>query len=144
MTEDDTQRILAAIERLEAKQDKMGGDITEMRGETRGDLANMRGDITEMRGETRGDLANMRGDLENMRAGIAKMRADIMERIDRLQHSVDLTRDEIVVNFGNTDRAERTARAAIDDNRITTDILRTMQRQIARLQTDVEQLKGPP
>jgi hypothetical protein len=91
---DDIQRILAAIDRLETKQDKM--------------------------------------------------RAEITERIDRVQHSVDQTRDEIVVNFGNTDRAKRTARLAIDDTRITTDILRTMQRQIARLQTDVEQLKGPP
>lgn len=92
MSDDDTQRILAALDRLEAKQDTM--------------------------------------------------RADIMERIDRLQHTAAQTRDELVVNFGNTDRVERTARAAIDDTRITTDILRTMQRQIMRLQTDVEQLRG--
>jgi outer membrane murein-binding lipoprotein Lpp len=108
MADDDTQRILAAIDRLETKQDAMRADFDRL--------------------ETRQD----------------KMRAEITERIDRVQHSVDLTRDEIVVNFGNTDRAERTARAAIDHTRITTEILRTMQRQIARLQTDVEQLKGPP
>lgn len=86
----------------------------------------------------------MRGDMNNMRGDINKMRADIMERVDRVQHSLDRTRDETVVNFANTDRAERTARAAIDDTRITTDILCTMQRQIARLETDVEQLRGPP
>jgi phage shock protein A len=122
MADDDTQRTLAAIDRLETKFDQL---------ETKFD-----------RLETKFDRLETKQDV--MLADAGKMRAEIMERIDRVQHSVDLTRDEIVVNFGNTDRAERTARAAIDDTRITTDILRTMQRQIARLQTDVEQLKGPP
>jgi hypothetical protein len=88
--DDDTQRILTAIEQLAANQNVMSGDIDAMRGE----MNNMRGDIN-------------------------KMRADIMERVDRVQNTLDRTRDETVVNFANTDRAERTARAAIDDTRIT-------------------------
>jgi hypothetical protein len=72
------------------------------------------------------------------------MRADIMARIDRLQPKVDQTHDALVVNFGNTDPVERIARAAVDDGRTTTEILRVMQRQIMRLETDVEQLKGAP
>ncbi len=72
------------------------------------------------------------------------MRADIMARIDRLQPKVDQTHDALVVDLGNTDRIERIARAAVDDGRTTTEILRVMQRQIMRLETDVEQLKGAP
>jgi hypothetical protein len=71
------------------------------------------------------------------------MRADIMARIDRLQETVDRPRDDIIVNFGNTDRVERVARAAIDDHLTTSELLRVMQRKIMRLETDVEALKGP-
>jgi transcription elongation GreA/GreB family factor len=82
--------------------------------------------------------------LDRLEAGQAKMRTDIMARIDRVQHIVEMTRDDIVVNFGNTDRVERIANGAVDDMRSTTGILRVMQRQIIRLQTDVQQLKGAP
>jgi hypothetical protein len=80
--------------------------------------------------------------LDRLEAGQAKMRIDIMARIDRLQHIVEMTRDDIVVNFGNTDRVERIANGAVDDMRTTTEILRVMQRQIMRPQTDVQQLRG--
>ncbi len=94
MSDDDAQRILAALDRLETNQDQM--------------------------------------------------RIDIMARIDRLQHKLDQTHDDIIVNFGNTDRVERIANGAVDDTRATAEIMRVMQRQIMRLQTDVEQLKGAP
>ena len=84
----------------------------------------------------------MRGDIDKMRGDIDKMRGDIMDRIDRLQHKVDQTHDDIAVNFGNTDRVERIARGAVDDMRTTSEILRVMQRQIMRLETDVDHLKG--
>jgi hypothetical protein len=80
--------------------------------------------------------------LDRLEAGQAKMRTDIVARIDRVQHIVEMTRDDIVVNFGNTDRVERIANGAVDDMRATTEILRVMQRQIMRLQTDVQQLRG--
>jgi hypothetical protein len=80
--------------------------------------------------------------LDKMGTDIMAMRAAVMDRIDRLQHKVDQTHDALVVNFGNTDRVERVARAAVDDGRTTTEILRVMQRQNMRLETDVEQLKG--
>ncbi len=80
--------------------------------------------------------------LDKIGTDLMAMRADIMARIDRLQHKVDQTHDALVVNFGNTDRVERFARAAVDDGRTTPEILRVMQRQIMRLETDVEQLKG--
>jgi hypothetical protein len=80
--------------------------------------------------------------IDRLEASQNKVRADIMERIDRLQHTVDQMRSVKVFNVGNTDRAERTARAAMDEGRITADIIRTMQRRIARLQNDIEPLRG--
>jgi hypothetical protein len=108
MSDDDTRRILVALDRLETKQDRL---------------------------EAKQDI---------MSAAQDKMRADIMARIDRVQHKVDQTHDDMIVNFGNTDRVERVARSAVDDNRTASEVMRVMQRQIMRLQTDVEQLKGAP
>ena len=122
MSDDDAQRILAAIERLDTRFE--GVETRLERLETRLERLESRVD----RLETKQDA----------------MRADIMERIDRLQHKVDETHDDIVVSFANTDRVERTARTATDDARGTAELLRVMQRQIMRLQTDVEQLRGAP
>jgi outer membrane murein-binding lipoprotein Lpp len=79
--------------------------------------------------------------IERLESKLDTARGDIMARIDRLQHTVDQTRDDIIVNFATTDRVERTARGAVDDVLTTTEIMRVMQPQIMRLQSDVEQLK---
>jgi chromosome segregation ATPase len=129
MSDIDTQRILTAIEHLATGQSSLRGEIDGIRGEI---------------GGIRGEIDGIRVRMDGLQGEVNRMRSDIMERIDRVQYTLDQTRDEIVVNFANTDRAERMARAAVDDARITTDVLRTMQRQISRLQTDVEHLKGPP
>lgn len=134
MSDDNTQRILAALERLEIKHDQTSAGIGKMRA----DMETMRADVDKMRA----DIDKMRADVDRMRAATDKMRGDIMARIDRLQNTVDETRDAVVVNFGNTDRVERLARTAMEDSRATSEILRVMQRQIMRLQADVEQLKG--
>jgi hypothetical protein len=57
--------------------------------------------------------------LDKMGTDAMAMRAAAMNRIDRLQHKVDHTHDALVVNFGNTDRLERIARAAVHDGRTT-------------------------
>jgi hypothetical protein len=66
-----------------------------------------------------------------------------MERMDRLQHALDQVKDDIVVNYGTADRTERIAQSAVDEGRALAGVVRAMQRQIARLETDVEALKGP-
>jgi predicted nucleic acid-binding Zn-ribbon protein len=136
VSDDVTQRILSSLERLESKQDTIRFDMDQMRL----DMNQMRLDT----GQLRTDVDKIEASVDKMQTGIDKMRVDIMERIDRLQHTVDGTLDSIIVDSGNTDRVERIARTALDDNRATSEILRVMQRQIMRLQTDVEQLKGPP
>ena len=119
MSGDGTQHILAALGRLETKM------------ETRLDSL-----------ETK--VGSLETKVDNLEIRLDKTRTDIMDRIDRVQHRVDQTHDKIAVNFGNPDRVERIARSAMDDGRTTSEILRVMQRQIMRLETDVEHLKGPP
>lgn len=122
MSDGDAQRILAAIERLEAGQGRL--EATQDRLEAKQDRLETNQDRLEAKQDTMG--------------------SDIMARMDRLQQKVDQTHDDMIVNFGNTDRVERAARTAMDDNRTTSEIMRVMQRQIMRLQTDVEILKGLP
>nr|WP_294547841.1 hypothetical protein [uncultured Rhodopila sp.] len=58
-----------------------------------------------------------------------------------MQETLDRTRDDVVVKFGATDRAERLARTAAEDVREVSDTIRAMQRRIMRLETDVGALK---
>jgi hypothetical protein len=79
--------------------------------------------------------------LARLEAGLTKLRTDLMERIDRLQHTVDSVKDDIVVTYGANDRTERIAKSASDETRALGEVVRAMQRQIKRLQTDVDQLR---
>jgi hypothetical protein len=123
---DQTGLILAAIERLDFKIDRLDARVEQLEV----GLA-----------AARADIAATRADVATTRADIAGTRADIMERIDRVPHKLDQTNDDIVVNYGAADRAERMARTAIDEGRQTNEIMRVMQRQIMRLTTDVNSLK---
>ena len=64
-----------------------------------------------------------------------------MERIDRVPETLDRTRDDVVVNFGATDRVERLARTAVEDVRELSDTICAMQRRMMRRETDVGALK---
>lgn len=100
--------------------------------------------------EVKRDMHEVKDDLELLRAmraemasrdDFTKLRSDLMERLDRLQHTVDLVKDDVTVNYGASDRTERVAKAAFDDSRALGDIVRVMQRQIAKLRTDLDQLR---
>jgi chromosome segregation ATPase len=143
VSDDDTQRILSSLERLEARSELLDSRFDRLESNFDRLESNFgRLESTFERLEPRLDRLESKQD--TLRSDVDKMRVAIMERIDRLQHTVDGTLDSIIVDSGNTDRVERIARTALDDNRATSEILRVMQRQIMRLQTDVEQLKGPP
>jgi septation ring formation regulator EzrA len=152
--------ILAALARLEAGQTTLRSDLTAIRSDLtamlsdqtamRSDLTAVRSDQIAMRSDLtafRSDLTALRSDLtvrmDGLETGHIKLRVDLMERMDRLQHSLDLTKDDIGVNFGTAERTERIAQAASDEGRALAVVVRVMQRQIARLQTDVEALRGP-
>src|SRR5258708_6913941 len=78
---------------------------------------------------------------ERIDASLKALRVNLMARMDRLQNAVDSVREDLTVNYGASDRAERAARSAIDDNRALADIVRIMQRQIGKLRTDLDQLR---
>ena len=72
-------------------------------------------------------------------------RADVMERIDRLQQvALTAQRDDDVVNFGAAERPEKIALGVREEVRAMGDQVNAMVRQIQRLQTEVRQLRGEP
>jgi hypothetical protein len=112
--------IIAALARLEAGQTALRDDLAAMRD----------------------DLFAMRGNQASMRDDLIAVRTALMDRIDRVQHAVDLLRDDIVVNYGAASRTERIAKGASDETRALADEVHAMQRQIARLRTDIDELRG--
>ncbi len=70
-------------------------------------------------------------------------RADVMERIDRLQQdALTAQRDDDVVNFGAAERAEKIALGVREEVRAMGDQINAMVRQVQRLQSEVRELKG--
>ena len=125
MSDGQMQTVLAALGRLEAGQMTMGARMDTMRA----DIDTMRADMAAVR-------ANMvtHDDLNGVRAAI-------MERIDRLQHAIEIVKEDVVVSYGSNDRIERLAKSALDDSRALGEVVRAMQRQIMRLRTDLDQLR---
>jgi hypothetical protein len=86
-------------------------------------------------------LARLEAGQASLRGDLTLLRVELMERMDRLQHSVDLVKDDVTVNYGSGDRVERLARSATDETRALAEVVRAMQRQIGKLRTDLEQLR---
>lgn len=76
------------------------------------------------------------------RAETAKLRTDLMARMDRQQDVMTAIRDDIAVNFGTVEDAKRANDNTRAELRSLGDVVSAMQRQIHRLQSDVRTLKG--
>jgi len=72
------------------------------------------------------------------------LRTDLMARLDRLPDSLTLARDDIVVNFGASDRIENIARSASNEVRALALELGGLRRQVQHLQSEVRALRGEP
>jgi chromosome segregation ATPase len=133
MSDDHNDRILAAI----------AGVRTDIGG-VRTDIESVRNHIEAVRK----DLESARNDTTQIRsallAELAQTRAALMARMDRLQNELTLRTEDTVVNMGAAERAERIAKAAVDEVRTIGDMVTAMARQIQRLQTEVRQLRGEP
>ncbi len=79
-----------------------------------------------------------------MQASFTGLRADVMERIDRLQNAVTLIPDDIAVNFGSSSAVKLANDTTREELRALGDVVSAMHRQIQRLQTDVRELRGEP
>ena len=89
----------------------------------------------------RADLAGLGAGQGSLGADLARLRADVMDRIDRLQNTVEGMRDDIRVNCGASDRATRIASGASEEVRALGAEVSAMERQIMRLRADVDELK---
>jgi hypothetical protein len=88
-------------------------------------------------GQTRLDTG-----LSSLEAGQAKLRIDVMERIDRLQDTVTAIRDDIVVNFGATDAVKRAHDSTREEMRAYSEILTQIVRKVRTLESQVRELRG--
>nr|WP_294502700.1 hypothetical protein [uncultured Rhodopila sp.] len=77
-------------------------------------------------------------------AELGKTRADIMERVDRLENAVTLIRDDIAVNMGAVDAVERANENTRADVRTLGEQVSVMWKQIKQLQSDMREVRGGP
>ncbi|MBV9747926.1 MAG: hypothetical protein JO157_03835 [Acetobacteraceae bacterium] len=68
--------------------------------------------------------------------------AGIMDRIDRLQGTVEQLRADSMVNWSTTDTALRRVRTNQDEARETYDLIAAMQRQIRLLEARMDEIQG--
>ncbi|MBI4664276.1 MAG: hypothetical protein HY735_36230 [Verrucomicrobia bacterium] len=82
----------------QALQDIVAPQLAELRGELRGDIANVHKEIAELRGEFRQEIAELRGELREeiveVRGKVETVQAEIRrldERLAALNEKVDMT-----------------------------------------------------
>jgi gamma-glutamylcyclotransferase (GGCT)/AIG2-like uncharacterized protein YtfP len=113
MNEDLTNRILAALDKLEAGQ-----------------------------GSIRDDLIRLEVGQGSIRGELIKTRADIMDRIDRLQNTVTAIQDDIAVNIGAVDAARLANENTRDDLPALREQVSVMWRQLKAVQARVDEIDG--
>jgi uncharacterized coiled-coil DUF342 family protein len=82
------------------------------------------------------------GALKRIEAGQTKMRGDVMERIDRLEDAVTGIRNDLTVTFGAADSVRRAHNNTRDEMRDPGESVSALYRKLARLETQLRELKG--
>jgi hypothetical protein len=82
--------------------------------------------------------------LGRLEVGQTKMRADVMERIDRLQDAVTAIRDDISVDMGAVDMARMVNDNTREDVKQMREQLSVMWKQLKKAEADIRELKGGP
>ena len=137
------QAILSAIVEF---RDELMQQIAQAREELTGQIAQVRRELT-------GQITQVRGELTQVREELVRTRADIMERIDRLQNQVTIMRDDFWVTYSHSNRVEKKVDEEVERShevlrshtqqlRLISEELSGVQRQIHHLQNDVRTLKG--
>lgn len=117
MSDDATSMILSAIRTLQAGLDELRTGQHELRAE-----------MTEMRTEVRGEMTGLR--------------VGLMDRMDRLENSLTLIRDDIGVTMGRADRVQESNDGTREELRLLGKIVSGMGRQIHNLQVRMDRLGG--
>ncbi len=82
--------------------------------------------------------------LKRIEAGQIKMRADMMERIDRLENGITGMRDDLAVTLGASDSVRRAHNNTREEMRDISESVSALYRKLARLETQMRELKGDP
>lgn len=72
---------------------------------------------------------------------VTGLRVDLMARVDRLNDALGQLRDDMSVNFSNTDRVDRRAQSAHDEIRLAMEMVSGMVRSVRRLESRVSTLE---
>ncbi|WP_428542603.1 hypothetical protein [Rhodopila sp.] len=78
----------------------------------------------------------------SMGADLTRLRVDMMARMDRLQYSLTAIRDDISINYGTAEAAQRANDNTRTELRALSEVASSLARQIRRLDTEVRILKG--
>jgi len=158
------QTILGSIEEVRAEMrsglDQVRSGLDEVRAgldEVRAGLDEVRVQLAQVMAEQqaiRAELAQLRTELNEvhseqglLRDEIAHVRADlakVLERIEALELAVEGLKGDITVNYGDQQRVERIARSASEEVRALSEVVSGIRRQIHKLQSDVDTLRGGP
>lgn len=133
MSDESTRLVLEAIGALKDDLGALKGELREWQAAVNGrlDAIDRRLDAIDRRL----DGHDQRFDelKRDLRAELHQVRAQIMERVDRLSDEFKATRDDITVNFGRADKAERIAKNAADETQAAWDQMRAIERLVHNL-----------
>jgi len=79
--------------------------------------------------------------LERLEAGQAKLRTDLMARMDRLQHRMDSLDEHMTVGLGHSDRVEQRSHGVAEDNRLLGEQLRSITKILRQLEGRIRLLE---
>jgi predicted nuclease with TOPRIM domain len=140
---DETGRILLTLERLEAGQHSLGdrlGHVENRLGQLDGQLGHLDGRL----GHLDDRLGHLDGRLGHLEQGVDRLRIDLMARMDRLQDGLASVRNDVIVNYGNTERVERSVRSGEEQTRLLADQVNLMFKRILGIDERVRALEEKP
>ncbi|WP_428489012.1 hypothetical protein [Rhodopila sp.] len=155
MSDDQTGRILAIVERLEAGQPRLLDGLTKLEarqtkleaGQTKLEAGQSKLEAGQAKleaGQAKLEAGQAKLEETAIRQGddLTRLRVDVMARMDRFQDSLTAIRDDISTNYGIADAAQRANDNTRLELRALGDVVSGLVRQIRRLDTDVRSLKG--
>ena len=84
------------------------------------------------------DMKSMRSDFLHE---LGNTRADVMDRMDRLQHRLDGLDEHLTMGLGNADRVERQADGVAEQNRILREQMTSMMKLLRMLEGRINNLE---
>lgn len=80
--------------------------------------------------------------LARLETGQTQLRVDLMARMDGLANRLTAIQDDIAVNFGASENVRRANDHTRDELRAMGDMVASIERQVLRLRSEMDDLKG--